>query len=54
MKEFVSPAKEPMLFEVFTDMEKDANIVKNVLGSIKANRSGKAMLKQTVKKMIGR
>lgn len=54
MEKFVAPSTHPILFEVFTDMEDDARIVKNTLNDIKANRSGKAMFKQTVRKLIGR
>lgn len=53
MKEFTSFSQNPILFEVFTDMENDASVVQKILAEIKGSRSSKSMLKQTVKKLIG-
>lgn len=50
---FVGSSVNPIVMELFTDMESDAKVVKNTISTIKNGRSTKAAMKGIIKKMIG-
>ena len=54
MNQFVKECEKPILFEVFSNMETDAEIVKGTLNSVKSVRSGKTIVKSTIKSILGR
>lgn len=52
MKTFVEDSDKPILFEVFTQMEDDASIIKNMINRNINSRSKKSMIKGFVKNIL--